>query len=48
MKNKKLEYLIDDFLAQVERATDLLEDKFGKSVYFSFGGKMIFREVVKF
>ncbi|MGF0242593.1 DUF6896 domain-containing protein [Rhodococcus sp. IEGM1300] len=30
MKNKNLEYLIDDFLAQVERATDLLEDKFGK------------------
>ena len=27
---KDLEYLIDDFLAQVERATDLLEARFGK------------------
>lgn len=30
MKNKNLEYLIDDFLAQVERATNLLEGRFGK------------------
>lgn len=30
MKNKDLEYLIDDFLEQVEKATALLEAKFGK------------------
>ncbi|MHC8319417.1 DUF6896 domain-containing protein [Pseudomonas sp. GB2N2] len=29
MRNKDLEYLIDDFLAQVEKATDLLELRFG-------------------
>lgn len=29
MKNKELEYLIDDFLAQVEKATTLLKEKFG-------------------
>jgi hypothetical protein len=30
MKNEDLECLIDDFLAQVEKATDLLEKRFGK------------------
>lgn len=30
MRNAELEYLIDDFLTQVERATDLLEARFGK------------------
>lgn len=30
MKNKDLEYLIDDFLAQVKKATDLLESRFGQ------------------
>lgn len=30
MKNIDLEYLIDDFLAQVQKATDLLEGRFGK------------------
>ena len=30
MKNKDLECLIDDFLIQVDRATDLLEEKFGR------------------
>ncbi|WP_163909179.1 DUF6896 domain-containing protein [Pseudomonas frederiksbergensis] len=30
MKNKELTYLIDDFLVQVEKATALLEEKFGK------------------
>lgn len=29
MMNKDLDYLIDDFLAQVEKATDLLELRFG-------------------
>lgn len=30
MKNKDLEHLIDDFLAQVEKATNLLEGRFGQ------------------
>lgn len=30
MKNKNLECLIDDFLAEVRKATDLLERRFGK------------------
>ncbi|EJN20394.1 hypothetical protein PMI36_04201 [Pseudomonas sp. GM79] len=30
MKNKDLECLVDDFLIQVDRATDLLEKKFGR------------------
>jgi hypothetical protein len=30
MKNKDLECLIDDFLIQVDRATSLLEEKFGR------------------
>ncbi|MVV48761.1 hypothetical protein EJA72_10980 [Pseudomonas sp. PB120] len=38
MKNKSLEYLIDDFLDQVKRATDLLESRFGKKCILPLWG----------